>query len=85
MPVPAEPELQRKALHIIMQGINSKSMMACLKLWLRAAGVPAGYARRPFTNFDPEQREALIRALLEIDEAEALHLTLATRIRENRE
>lgn len=78
-------ELQRKALRVITTGVGSGSMMACLKLWLRAGGVSAGYARRPFTNFDPEQREALIRALLEIDEAEALHLTLATRIRENRE
>ena len=31
--------LQRKALHVIMLGIRSGSMMACIKLWLRAAEI----------------------------------------------
>ena len=74
-------ELQRKALKIITTGVNNGSMMACLKLWLRAAGVPAGYARRPFTNFTQEERDGLVRALLEIDEKENLKLAIADRIR----
>ncbi|MDO4973591.1 MAG: dihydrodipicolinate synthase family protein [Eubacteriales bacterium] len=74
-------ELQRKALKIITTGVNNGSMMACLKLWLRAAGVPAGYARRPFTNFTQEERDGLVRALLKIDEKENLKLAIADRIR----
>ena len=37
--------LQQGALHIISTGLGSGSIMACLKLWLRTAGVPAGYAK----------------------------------------
>lgn len=73
--------LQRKALHVIELGIQSGSMMACIKLWLRAAGISAGYARRPFTNFTGDEREALVRALLELDEREGLSLHIAERIR----
>ncbi len=40
--LPAAAELQRKALHVIMAGIHSGSMMACMKVWLRGAGIPAG-------------------------------------------
>lgn len=75
--------LQRKALHVIMLGIQSGSMMACIKLWLRAAGVQAGYARRPFDNFKEEQAESLVRSLLELDSREGLELEIARRIREN--
>ena len=76
--------LQKKALHVIELGIASGSMMACLKLWLRAAGVPAGYARRPFTNFDPEGEKRLVDALLALDEREQIGLDIAARIRANR-
>lgn len=75
--------LQRKALHVIMLGIQSGSMMACIKLWLRAAGVQAGYARRPFDNFTEEQAESLVRSLLELDGREGLELAIARQIREN--
>ena len=75
--------LQRKALHVIMLGIQSGSMMACIKLWLRAAGVQAGYARRPFDNFTEEQAESLVRSLLELDGREGLELAIARLIREN--
>ena len=75
--------LQRKALHVIMLGIQSGSMMACIKLWLRAAGVQAGYARRPFDNFTEEQAESLVRSLLELDSREGLELAIARQIREN--
>ena len=74
-------ELQRKALRIILAGVNNGSMMACLKLWLRSAGVPAGYARRPFHNFTEEERGRLVQALLDIDMQEQLNLEITKRIR----
>ena len=58
--------------------------MACLKMWLRTAGVPAGYARRPFTNFSEADGERLIGELLRIDREEELGLTIASRIRERK-
>ena len=73
-------ELQHKALRIIQTGVQSGSMMACLKLWLRAAGVPAGYARRPFTNFTSEEQDALVQRLIDIDEEEQLDLEIVKRI-----
>ena len=79
--IPAATALQCKAVHVIMAGIHSGSMMACIKLWLRAAGIPAGYARRPFTNFTPQEEERLVKELLEIDEADGLSLDLCNRIR----
>ena len=75
--------LQRKALHVIMLGIQSRSMMACIKLWLRSAGVQAGYARRPFDNFTEEQAKSLVRSLLELDSREGLELEIARKMREN--
>ena len=66
-----------------MAGIHSGSMMACIKLWLRAGGIPAGYARRPFTNFTPQEEERLVKELLDIDEADGLSLDLCNHIRAN--
>ena len=77
-------ELQRKALRVISTGVNSGSMMACLKLWLRNAGVPAGYARRPFDNFTDEEQSRLVKALLDIDAGERTDLEIARRIRAGR-
>ena len=77
-------ELQRKALHAIAVGVESGSMMACAKLWLRAAGIPAGYARRPFSNFDEAEAENLIRRLIETDEKDGIGLDIVRRIKENR-
>ena len=75
--------LQRKAVHIIMTGVKSGSMMACLKLWLRRAGIPAGYARRPFTNFTDEEQESLVQALVQLDEVEQIDLDIVRRIKSN--
>lgn len=75
-------ELQRKALRIISTGVNNGSMMACLKLWLRAAGIPAGYARRPFNNFSEQERTRLINALLNIDKEGTIDLAICKAIRE---
>ena len=72
--------LQRKALKVIQIGIDSRSMMACLKLWLRAGGVPAGYALRPFTNFPEEEEKKLVQALVNLDAEEAIGLDLVRRI-----
>lgn len=79
--VAAAAELQCKAVHVIMAGIHSGSMMACIKLWLRAAGIPAGYARRPFTNFTPEKQKALVQELVAIDERDGLGLDIVKRIK----
>lgn len=73
--------LQRKALQVIMLGVKSGSMMACIKLWLRRAGIPAGYARRPFTNFTEEEQNALVLDLLVLDEKESIGLDLVKRIK----
>lgn len=73
-------ELQRKALYVIELGLGSGSVMACLKLWLRSAGVPAGYARRPFTNFSQEERSFFTQALLDLDRREDIGLEIADRI-----
>ncbi len=83
--MPLATELQRKALKIITMGVETGSMAACLKTWLRAAGISAGYARRPFTNFTDEERQQLVERLLEIDQEESLELKLALMIRKNRE
>ncbi len=77
-------ELQQKALHVISLGVDSGSMMACMKLWLRAAGVPAGYARRPFTNFTPEEADLLVSRLIGLDEKESIGLDIVKRMKENR-
>lgn len=79
----AAAELQRKAVHIIMEGIQSGSMMACMKVWLRGAGVPAGYARRPFTNFTPEEERDLLARLCALDDQDAIGLDIVRKIREN--
>lgn len=72
--------LQRQAVHVIMQGLESGSMIACIKTWLRAAGVPAGYARRPFNNFTAEKEEQLVNSLIELDQREEIHLDIVQRI-----
>ena len=77
-------ELQRKALHVIGIGVESGSMMACVKLWLRAAGIPAGYARRPFTNFEGAEGVKLVQKLLETDEKESIGLDVVKKIKANR-
>ncbi len=74
-------ELQRKALRVISLGVNNGSMMACLKLWLRAAGINAGYARRPFTNFTDYECNQLVQTLLAIDCEEKLELEIVKKIR----
>ncbi len=77
-------QLQGKAVHIIMAGLHSGSMMACIKAWLRQGGVPAGYARRPFSNFTPEQEGELMAQLSAIDEADGLELDIVRRFKERR-
>lgn len=81
--LPTAAGLQRKAVHIIMEGIHSGSMMACMKVWLRGAGVPAGYARRPFTNFTPEEERDLLSRLCALDTQDAIGLDIVKKIREN--
>ena len=74
-------QLQGKAVHIIMAGLHSGSMMACIKAWLRGGGVPGGYARRPFSNFTPEEEQKLLDELSAIDQADGLGLDIVKRIK----
>lgn len=79
--IPLATELQRKAVHVIFAGIRSGSMMACMKAWLRAAGIPAGWARRPFSNFTEEEEKALAAELAAIDEADNIGLDIVKRMK----
>ena len=79
--IPAATALQRKAVHVIFAGINSGSMMACMKVWLRGAGIPAGWSRRPFSNFSEEEEQKLIAQLVSIDETDEIGLDIVRRIR----
>lgn len=74
--------LQAKAVHVIFAGIRSGSMMACMKVWLRAAGVPGGWCRRPFTNFTVEEEQALVSQLVAIDESDQMDLEIVKKIKE---
>lgn len=79
--LPAAVALQAKAVHVIFAGIRSGSMMACMKVWLRAAGVNAGWSRRPFSNFTEEEEKKLVAQLVAIDEADQADLDLVHRIK----
>ena len=79
--IPLATSLQRQAVHVIFAGINSGSMMACMKVWLRAAGIPGGWSRRPFSNFTEEEEKALVAKLVAIDEEDGIGLDLVKRIK----
>ena len=79
--IPTATDLQHKAVHVIFAGINSGSMMAAMKVWLRAAGIPGGWSRRPFSNFTDEEEKALVAKLVAIDETENIGLDLVKRIK----
>ena len=79
--IPLATKLQHQAVHVIFAGINSGSMMAAMKVWLRAAGLPGGWSRRPFSNFTEEEEKALVAKLVAIDEAENIGLDLVKRIK----
>lgn len=79
--IPLATELQRKAVHVIFAGIDSGSMIACMKVWLRAAGLPGGWSRRPFSNFTDEEEKALVAKLVAIDEEDHIGLDLVSRIK----
>ena len=79
--VPLATKLQHQAVHVIFAGINSGSMIACMKVWLRAAGLPGGWSRRPFSNFSEEEEKALVAKLVAIDEEDGIGLDLVKRIK----
>ncbi len=73
-------KLQKEALEIIMAGLGTGSCMATLKVWLRAAGIPAGYARRPFNNFTPEEEAKQVADLVAIANKYDAELDIVKRI-----
>lgn len=79
--IPAATALQAQAVRVIMAGIHSGSMMACMKVWLRGAGIPAGYSRRPFSNFTEEEEQKLLAELVAIDEKDGIGLDIVKRIK----
>ncbi len=79
--MPKAVALQAKAVHVIFAGLGSGSMMACMKVWLRAAGINAGWARRPFSNFTAEEEKTLVAKLVAIDEADQADLDIVKRIK----
>ena len=79
--IPLATKLQHQAVHVIFAGINSGSMIAAMKVWLRAAGLPGGWSRRPFSNFTDEEEKALVEKLLAIDETEDVGLDIVKRIK----
>ena len=79
--IPLATKLQHQAVHVIFAGINSGSMMAAMKVWLRAAGLPGGWSRRPFSNFNEEEEKALVAKLIAIDEEDGIGLDLVKRIK----
>jgi dihydrodipicolinate synthase/N-acetylneuraminate lyase len=74
-------ELQTKAVHVIFAGIHSGSMVACMKVWLRAAGLPGGWVRRPLSNFSPEEEKRLVAELVAIDGKDGAGLDIVKRIK----
>ena len=79
--IPLATKLQCQAVHVIFAGINSGSMIACMKVWLRAAGLPGGWSRRPFSNFSEEEEKTLVAKLVAIDEEDGIGLDLVKRIK----
>ena len=79
--IPLATKLQHQAVHVIFAGINSGSMIAAMKVWLRAAGLPGGWSRRPFSNFTEEEEKALVAKLAAIDEADEIGLDIVKRIK----
>ena len=79
--IPLATKLQHQAVHVIFAGINSGSMIAAMKVWLRAAGLPGGWSRRPFSNFTDEEEKALVAKLVAIDETENVGLDIVKRIK----
>lgn len=61
-------EIMQEAVAVIMQMLSYGSLMSLLKAINRWRGVPAGYARKPFTNFTPEQEEDMKKDFLNLKE-----------------
>lgn len=79
--IPTATALQQTAVHVIFAGVRSASMIACMKVWLRAAGLPGGWSRRPFSNFTEEEEKRLVAELVAIDEADNAQLDIVRRIK----
>lgn len=60
--------IMNEAVAVIMQLLSYGSLMAVLKAINRWMGVPAGYARKPFTNFTEEEEEMMKKDFIALKE-----------------
>lgn len=78
-------KLQKKALKLIMYVLGFGSMQAAMKVLLRAAGIKAGYSRRPFSNFTAEEEKEIVDGFVKLAEENELgHIKLVEKIKANR-
>lgn len=76
-------ELQKNAVRIINHIVEGGNMVAGIKAVLRAIGVNAGYARRPFINYYDDDAKRLIEGLLKIaDEHDMKDIYVIDKLRE---
>lgn len=52
-------DVMKQAVEVIMQMLKYGSLMSLLKAINRWNGVPAGYSRKPFSNFTEEEEESM--------------------------
>lgn len=61
-------DIMNEAVAVIMQLLSYGSLMALLKAINRWMGVPAGYVRKPFTNFTEEEEEEMKKDFIALKE-----------------
>ncbi len=61
-------DIMKEGVAVIMQMLNYGGIMAVLKAINRWNGVPAGYVRKPFTNFTEEEEEKMKKDFIALNE-----------------
>lgn len=59
---------QKDGLRLIMDVLKHDSMVGAIKAILRAAGIKAGYARKPFINFTGQNEADIVKSFLAVAE-----------------
>jgi len=65
-------DIMKEGVAVIMQLLSYGSIFAVLKAINRWGGVPAGYARKPFTNFTEEEEEKMKKDFIALKEKMSL-------------